>query len=126
MATPRKTQPLRRMKKGKPPRSLMRQQMIDEKRRISMHIGNFLVLLEEGTAEQAALAKQKARSEIHKVGPELEKIAAEYGDKYVDLVADFIDAAEGIIYSASEWIDQAIITRYFSSEQKLEKAIVKD
>lgn len=126
MLNPKKQPALRRMRKAKPPRALMRQQMSDEKRRISMHIGNFLVLLEEGTPEQAALAKQKARSELLKIGPELEKLAGDMGEKYSLLIRDFLDSIDGILYSAAGWIDAAKITNYFSAEQKLEKAITKE
>lgn len=126
MLNPRKAAPLRRMRKGKPPRALMRQEMSDEKRRISMHIGNFLVLLEEGTTEQSALAKQKARSELLKIGPAMEKLAGDMGEKYVVLAREFLDSIEGILYSASQFIDGAKITNYFNAEQKLEKAITKD
>ncbi len=123
MQTPRKTPALRRMRKAKPPRALMRQQMNDEKRRLTMHIGNYLVLLEEGTPEQISLAKQKARSELLKLGPEMEKLAADMGEKYSVLLREFLDSTEGILYSATGWIDEAKITLYFNAEQKFEKAI---
>ncbi len=114
------------MRKGKPPRALMRQEMSDEKRRISMHIGNFLVLLEEGTTEQAAMAKQKARNELLKIGPAMEKLAMDMGEKYTVLLREFLTSIEGILYAASGFVDGAKITNYYNAEQKFEKAITKE
>lgn len=126
MLNPRKATTFRRMRKAKPPRALMKQEMSDEKRRISMHIGNFLVLLEEGTTEQASLAKQKARNELLKIGPAMEKLAVDMGEKYSVLLREFLDSIEGILYAASGFVDGAKITQYYNAEQKFEKAITKE
>ncbi len=126
MQTPRKAPILRRLRKAKPPRALMHQKMCDEKRRLSMNIGNYLVLLEEGTAEQVSLAKQRAKSELLKIGQEMEKLAADMGDKYTQLLREFLDSIEGILYAATDWVDEAKVTRYFNAEQKFEKTIHKD
>jgi hypothetical protein len=117
---------IRRLRKLKPHRGqdLLLQQMADTKRRIGIHMGNYLVLLEEGTFEQMAIAKQKARSELLKMGPELEKLALELGGKFTACVRDFLDSVDQILYSASNLIDQAKTVRYFHAEQKLAKILI--
>ncbi len=118
-----KTPSIRRMRKVKPSRDLVCGEMSDAKRRIGIQMGNYLVLLEEGTFEQTALAKQKARSELLKIGPELEKLASELGGKFTACVRDFLDSIDQILYSASNLIDEAKTVRYFHAEQKFAKIL---
>lgn len=114
---------LRHMLKAKPTRAVLRQQIKDAKRRISIYLGNYLVLLEEGTQQQIALAKQKAKNEVLKIGPELEKLGQSLGEKYALLVHSFLDSIDSILYESAKWIDEAKTTAYFSAEQKLEKSL---
>ena len=114
---------LKRMRKAKPSRSAQKQQLYDMEHRISMQLGNFLVLIEEGTPTQITYAKQRATSELLKIGPDMEKIAQEVGGKIPLFVHDFLDSVDNILHSASGFVDEAKIARCFNSTQKLEKAV---
>ncbi len=116
---------LKRLRKAKPPRSIQKQQLSDMEKRISMQIGNFLVLIEEGTPVQISMAKQRARSELLKIGPDMEKTAQSISSKMSMIVREFLDSIDSILHSGtdSSWIDEAKITRCFNATQKLEKAL---
>ncbi len=114
---------LKRLRKAKPPKVLQKQNLSDLERRISMHVGNFLVLIEEGSQTQIEQAKQKAQSELLKIGPDMEKVAQEIGGKFPVFVRDYLDSVDSILHSASGFVDDAKITRCFNTTQKLEKAV---
>lgn len=119
----KKNQKLRHLKTSKPSRSAQKQALGDLERRISMQVGNFLVLLEEGTLMQITTAKQHALSELLKIGPDMERAAHEMGGKFPTFVHDFLDSVDSILHSASGFIDEAKIARCFNCTQKLEKAV---
>jgi hypothetical protein len=119
---PRKAK-LRHLRKSKPSRTVQKQALSDLERRISMRVGNFLVLIEEGTPTQITEAKQHAISELLKVGPDMEKVAQEIGGKFPLFVHDYLDSIDSILHSASGFIDEAKIARCFNCTQKLEKAV---
>lgn len=119
---PRKSK-LRHLKKYKVPRSVQKQALSDLERRISMRVGNFLVLIEEGTPTQITQAKQQALSELLKIGPDMLKVAESMGGKFPLFVHDFLDSIDHILHSAAGFIDEAKISRCFSCTQKLEKAV---
>ncbi|MBS3903102.1 MAG: hypothetical protein KGZ30_01865 [Anaplasmataceae bacterium] len=111
------------LRKSKPSRSLQKQQLHDFEHRISMHLGNYLILIEEGTPTQVMQAKQHATSDLLKIGPDMEKIAQEMGGKIPLFVHEFLDSIDTILHSANGFIDEAKIAHCFNSTQKLEKAI---
>lgn len=108
---------------AKPSKSIQKQALSDLERRISMQVGNFLVLIEEGTPTQVTTAKQHAISELLKVGPDMEKMAKEMGGRFPHFVHEFLDSVDSILHSASGFIDEAKITRCFNCTQSLEKAV---
>lgn len=102
---------------------MYKQQMEDLEKKISMDLGSFLVLSEEGTSEQTAQARQKARNDLIKFGPDMQKLAEEMGGTYPKTVGDFLDSVEEILHSAVGWIDEAKIAHCYHVTEKLEKQL---
>ncbi|HEY5235236.1 MAG TPA: hypothetical protein VIJ14_03565, partial [Rhabdochlamydiaceae bacterium] len=59
--------------------ALEKQMLVDLEKRISLNVGQFLVLTEEGELTQIALAHQRAKSEFLKFAPEMSRIALHLG-----------------------------------------------
>jgi len=104
-------------------RVLEKQKLADLEHRISIDMGNFLVLLEEGTPQQIDLAKQKARTDLIKFGPDMQKMAEKIGGKLPSAVEDFLMSVDTILHSASGWVDEAKISNCYNVTQKLEKEL---
>jgi hypothetical protein len=102
-----------------------KQKLSDLEHLISMDAGTFLVLIEEGTSQQIALSKQKAKTTLLKYAPEMYKLAQELGGLYPKTVEDFLNSVDEIVYSATAWIDSAKIKECYKATQKLEKALHK-
>lgn len=98
-----------------------KQQLCDLERRISMDVGSFLVLIHEGTKEQMTLAEQKAKSGLLKFGPDMKKLASGLGESVVQDVDSFIDSVDILLHCGINWIDEAKISEYRKTAQKLEK-----
>ncbi len=98
---------------------LKKQMLEDLEKRISLNVGNFLVLSEEGDPTQIALAHQKAKSEFLKFGPEMHKIAQTIGGNLQYAVADFLDSIDIVLHCA-EFLDDDKISRCFHTTQTLE------
>jgi hypothetical protein len=120
----KKTKPsLKRLRKAKPSRRILKQSISDLEHRITMQLGSFLILIEEGTPTQISNAKQRAISDLIKIGPDMEKLAQEMGGKLPVFVHEFLDSVDNILHSPAGFVDEAKIARCFSSTQMLEKAV---
>jgi hypothetical protein len=104
-------------------RLVEKQQLGDLEHLISMNVGNFLVLLEEGNPDQIDQAKLKARNDLIKFGIEMQKLAEKIGGNCPVAVDKFLQSVDEILHSAAGWIDEAKIARCFSATQKLEKEL---
>jgi hypothetical protein len=98
---------------------LEKQMIVDLEKRISLNVGNFLVLTEEGDPTQIALAHQKAKSEFIKFGPEMARIAQRLGGEVSYVVAEFLDSVDVVLH-CSEMLDDDKVSRCFYSTQRLE------
>ncbi len=114
---------LTRLRKASPSRNALKQNLSDLEHRITMRLGSFLILIEEGTPPQILNAKQRAISDLIKIGPDMEKIAQEIGGKLPVFVHEFLDSVDTILHSPTGFVDEAKIARCFSSTQKLERAV---
>lgn len=106
-------------------KTIEKQKLSDLEHLVSMDAGTFLVLLEEGTAQQVDLSKQKAKTTLLKYAPEMVKIAQELGGLFPKVVEDFLNSVDEIVHTATGWIDTAKIKECYKSTQKLEKALHK-
>lgn len=102
---------------------LEKQMLNDLEKRISLNVGSFLVLTEEGEPTQIALAHQKAKSELIKFGPEMHKIAEKIGGTLPQMVDDYLESVDNLLHSGSGWIDEETISRCFHTTQKLESEL---
>ena len=123
-----KTSRLRKMKTYKPRRrvktaAMNNQELEDLERRISSDIGSFLVLLEQGNAEQVSEASQKARSDFLKIGPDMQKLANRMGGIFPKFVGDFLISIDNILHTGTNWLDDAKIKDCYSATQRLEEAL---
>lgn len=126
-STPKSTR-LRKMKVYHPRRSsrsvkLTKQQLTDLEHKISADIGSFLVLLEQGNAEQVMLASQKARSDFLKLAPDMKKLATEMGGAFPRYVSDFLDSIDNILHTGVNWLDDGKIKDCYNATLQLEKAL---
>ena len=109
--------------KAKRAENLLEKQMLgDLEKRISMNVGSFLVLTEEGDPTQIALAHQKAKSEFLKFGPEMYKIADRLGGQISYVVADFLESIDVVLHS-SEFLDEEKISNCFYTTQRLQQEL---
>jgi len=102
------------------PVALEKQMLNDLEKRISLNVGSFLVLTEEGDPTQIALAHQKAKSELIKFGPEMHKIAQKIGGALPQMVEEYLHSIDSILYSSAGWIDEDQISQCFHTTQRLE------
>ena len=128
---------LRRMKKYHPRRSskeikLNKQKLIDLEHQIKADVGEFLVLVKEGSQEAAIKTSQKTKSDLMKMGPDMEKVAGEIGGRLPKIVNEFLHTIDSLLHtppspsdSLNLWIDDAKINSCYSATQKLEDALLK-
>ena len=98
---------------------LEKQMLFDLEKRISLNVGNYLVLSEEGDPTQIALAHQKAKSEFMKFGPEMSRLARDMGGEVLIVVADFLESID-IVLHCNGMLDEDKISKCFYTTQKLE------
>ncbi|MCX6988388.1 MAG: hypothetical protein NTZ52_02640 [Chlamydiae bacterium] len=91
--------------------------------RLSADLGRFLVLLEEGSAEQITQASQKARSDFLKLKEEMHKLATDLGGNFPIYVTHFLESIDRILHTGSGWIDQDKIAACYKATQELEIAL---
>lgn len=104
--------------------NLMAKQMLNDlKQRISLNVGNFLVLSEEGDPGQIALAHQKAKSEFLKFGPEMHKIAVHLEGNLVQFVDEYLESVDSILHTTSGFLDDDLISQCFHVTRKLESEL---
>jgi len=119
---------LRKMKPYHPRRSsrslrLTRQQLLDLEHKISIDIGTFLVLLEEGNTEQIELAARRARSDFLKYAPDIKKLGVEMGSALSHLVDEFLRTIDTLLHVGQNWIDEGKIKDCYNATSNLEKAL---
>lgn len=102
---------------------LLKQKVRDLEHKLSIDIGCLLVLLTEGSSEQVALAGRKTKNDLIKFGPDMQKMAEEVGGKLPKAVDDYLESVDGIIHSATGWIDEAKITHCYNMTQRLQKEL---
>lgn len=98
--------------------ALEKQMLIDLERQISLHVGQFLVLTEEGDLTQTALAHQKAKSEFLKHSSEMSRLALQLGGEISQVVADFLDSVDTVLHQAM--LDEEKVSRCFQATQRLQ------
>ena len=102
---------------------LERQQIKDLEHRVDMELNTYIVLKEEGSANQMALASQKAKSALLKYGPDMYRIAQEIGGSFPITVENYINSVSNLLHSAMGWIDEASLQEYYTSAQMLRQEI---
>lgn len=100
-----------------------KQKLSDIQRLINTNVNNFLVLIEEGAPKQVDLAKQKARMDLIKFGPDMQKIAEKMGEIYSDAVHAYLESVDSIVHSTQNMIDHAQISHCFQMSQNLERQL---
>jgi hypothetical protein len=87
-------------------------------RQISLYVDSYLVLSEEGDPTQIALARQKAKNEFLKYGPEIHRIAAEIGGDLSIFVADFLESIDTVLHGQG-MLDEDLISHCLDSTARL-------
>ncbi len=109
----------------KPGKKTVKQELADLEHRISLEFGRFLVLMDEGSPADAALAKQTAKSGLLKYGPDMQRLANQLGGKIPEYVQEFLESLDVILHTQTMTIDPAKITACFKKARDLEHAIKK-
>lgn len=104
---------------------LEKQMLVDLEKRISLNVGSFLVLSEEGDPTQIALAHQKAKSDFLKFGPEMHRLAQQLGGEILYTVSEYLDSIDTVLHTA-EYLDDEKISRCFRTTQKLGRVLKKE
>ncbi len=128
---------LRRMKKYHPRRSskeikINKQKLIDLEHQIKADVGEYLVLIKDGDQKQAIKSSQKAKNDLLKYGPDMEKVAEEIGGRMPKFVNEFLHTVDTVVHipqelsdEASLWVDDAKVQSCHTAIQKLEDALLK-
>ena len=98
---------------------LEKQMLVDLEKKISLHVGSFLVLSEEGDPTQIALAHQKAKSDFMKFGPEMHRIAEQLGGDILHVVSEYLESIDVVLHTTA-FLDDEKISQCFYKTQKLE------
>ncbi len=101
-------------------RRQMYQELLDLEHKIRADFGTFLVLKEEGNHMQIERAKQKARTDLLKYGPDMSRIAQKLGGSLPRAVHNFLQSIDAVIHSATGWIDDDKIIHCYNSTEALE------
>jgi hypothetical protein len=101
--------------------ALEKQMLVDLEKRISLNVGQYLVLTEEGDPTQIALAHQRAKSEFLKFAPEMSRLALHLGGEISYIVADFLDSIDVVLHT--EFLDEEKVSRCFHITQRLQSAL---
>ena len=123
MGTAKRKEKLSNSIKPQEEKILEKQQLKDLEHLMNMELNTFLVLREEGSIGQLALASQKAKSTLLKYGPEILHLAQEIGGELPISAENYIDSISAILHSAFGWIDEAVIHDYFISSQRLSQQV---
>jgi hypothetical protein len=102
-------------------KTLEKQQLKDWHQKLSALVGSYLVLIEEGKAAQAESARDQSKSAFHKFGPEMKKSAFALGEKFPELVGQYLESVEAINLSSTSFIDAGKIKDFFEASLRLEK-----
>ncbi len=100
------------------------QELKDLEHKISSDIGDYIILIAEGTKEQIELAKQKARSDFLKFGPDMQKIAETMGVPMAKYVETYLGSINAILHASTDWIDEATIAECFQATKRLDEKLV--
>lgn len=104
-------------------KKIIEKQMLEDlEHRISLNLGNYIVLTEEGDPQQIAMAHQKAKSEFIKFGPEMHKIAQHIGGSISDAVDAYLSSVDTLLHT-SGWLDDDTISQCFDTTQRLESEL---
>ena len=106
------------MKKG-----LEKQQLADLEHLITKDVNNFLVLLETGSAQEIDQALHKARNDLMKFKPDMQKIAEKLGGNLPSIVDAFLTIADDVLHTTISMIDEALVSKCYQSTAKLEKEL---
>jgi len=101
--------------------ALEKQMLVDLEKRISLNVGQFLVLTEEGDPTQIALAHQRAKSEFLKFAPEMSRLALHLGGEISYVVADFLDSMDVVLHN--DFLDEEKVSRCFHTTQRLQSEL---
>ncbi len=101
--------------------ALEKQKLVDLEKRISLNVGQYLVLTEEGDPTQIALAHQRAKSEFLKFAPEMSRLALHLGGEISYVVADFLDSIDVVLHN--DFLDEEKVSRCFHTTQRLQSQL---
>lgn len=120
---------LRKMKPYYPRRKrsksylLQKQALKDLEHRMKTSVSSLLLCLEQGNPQQFEVEKLKVRSEFHKHGDEMSKLALDLGQRYTSAVKHFLESVDTIIHTEASWVDQEKVRQCYQATQALEKEI---
>lgn len=93
-------------------KDLQLQQLQDYEHLLSMDLGSFLILSEEGSDKQRALAGEKLASDFRKYSGELIHIAKELGIPYPESVEKYNRLMKEIVSNLKGKIDPALVHQH--------------
>jgi hypothetical protein len=98
-----------------------KQQLGDLEHQLSVDVGSYLVLNEEGNKEQAEQALHKTRNDLLKFGPEMKKISNDIGGKFPEIVDEFLTTIDTLVHSPIQ--DEAKVAACYRAAEDLEKLL---
>ncbi len=102
---------------------LEKQRLSDMEHKISADVGNFIVLLEEGTSTEIDNARKRARGDLLKWGTEMQQIAQTLGSNYVEAVSGYINTIDTVLHCPPDFVDEEKVSECFQVTRKLEKML---
>ena len=102
---------------------LEKQRLSDMEHKISADVGNFLVLLEEGSSNDVENARKKARGDLLKWGGEMQHIAQTLGGHYVEVVSGYINTIDTVLHCPTDFVDAEKVNACFHATRELEEIL---
>lgn len=120
------TSKLRRIKTYTPRKrrtkiEMERQRLMDMQHSISAMTGRMLVLLKEGSRDQAASIQAQVKSDFLKTAPQMQHLAAHLGGHLSVAVQKYLDSVSALLHSSELCMDPALIDQCYVLEQAVMK-----
>ena len=102
---------------------LQKQLLHDIEHKLSIDLGQFLLLIEEGKPEEIDHAQKMARGDLLKYGPEMQKLAQTLGAEYPNVVFQFLDSVDNLVHCPINFVDEVKINLCYKTMRTLERML---
>jgi len=120
-----KPRPMRKYtpRKRRSNRDLQKQRIEDFEHLLSMDLGSFLILCDEGSDKQKEQAAEKLKRDFRKYSGDLEAVARDLGEEFAGSVEKYTRVFKRILETTDSKIDPASINEYRTCSKQIRKLL---